>query len=255
VDEKMRAFIIMVYRQIKRFSRAKSRVVGMVVNPLIWLIFFGVGWSGVFKDVRVFGGVNYLTYLAPGIFAMTIFNQSFISGVSVIWDREFGFLKEVLVAPASRKETISGRIVGDSIVATVQGAIILFLTLLITEVRIPGILPTLGVGLLLAVAFSSFGVCLATRIQSMEGFQMIMAVLMLPIIFLSGAIYPINAMPWWMKLLAYINPLTYAVDGARSMLTDVDGVFPLSTDLSILGFLALAFLGIAMFAFERSTLE
>jgi ABC-2 type transport system permease protein len=173
----------------------------------------------------------------------------------VIWDREFGFLKEVLVAPASRKETISGRIVGDSIVATVQGAIILFLTLLITEVRIPGILPTLGVGLLLAVAFSSFGVCLATRIQSMEGFQMIMAVLMLPIIFLSGAIYPINAMPWWMKLLAYINPLTYAVDGARSMLTDVDGVFPLSTDLSILGFLALAFLGIAMFAFERSTLE
>lgn len=251
----MRALIIMVYRQIKRFSRARSRVVGMVVNPLIWLIFFGVGWSGVFKDVRVFGGVNYLTYLAPGIFAMTVFNQSFISGVSVIWDREFGFLKEVLVAPASRKETISGRIVGDSIVALVQGAVILFLTLLITELQISGILPALGVGFLLAIAFSSFGVCLATRIQSMEGFQMIMTVLMLPIIFLSGAIYPITAMPLWMKLLAYINPLTYAVDGARSILTGVDGIFPLSTDLSILGFLAVFFLGIAMLAFESSTLE
>ena len=186
---------------------------------------------------------------------MTVFNQSFISGVSVIWDREFGFLKEVLVAPASRKETIAGRIIGDSVVATVQGLVILLLTLLLTELRVTGILPALGVGLLLAVAFSSFGVSLATKIQSMEGFQMIMAVLMLPIIFLSGAIYPVSTMPRWMKLLAYINPLTYAVDGARSLLTGVEGIFPLSTDLAVLGFLALAFLGIAMFAFERSTIE
>ncbi|WP_456468754.1 ABC transporter permease [Archaeoglobus sp.] len=251
----MRAFAVMVYRQLKRFSRARSRVAGMIINPLIWMIFFGVGWSGVFKDAKIFGGIDYLTYLAPGIFAMTVFNQSFISGVSVIWDREFGFLKEVLVAPASRKETIAGRITGDSVVATVQGLVILLLTLLLTELRVAGILPALGVGLLLAVAFSSFGVSLATKIQSMEGFQMIMAVLMLPIIFLSGAIYPVSTMPWWMRLLAYINPLTYAVDGARSMLTGVEGVFPLSTDLAVLGFLALAFLGIAMFAFERSTIE
>jgi len=251
----MRAFAVMVYRQLKRFSRARSRVAGMIINPLIWMIFFGVGWSGVFKDAKIFGGIDYLTYLAPGIFAMTVFNQSFISGVSVIWDREFGFLKEVLVAPASRKETIAGRIIGDSVVATVQGLVILLLTLLLTELRVAGILPALGVGLLLAVAFSSFGVSLATKIQSMEGFQMIMAVLMLPIIFLSGAIYPVSTMPWWMKLLAYINPLTYAVDGARNMLTGVEGIFPLSTDLAVLGFLALAFLGIAMFAFERSTIE
>ncbi len=251
----MRAFAVMVYRQLKRFSRARSRVAGMIINPLIWMIFFGVGWSGVFKDAKIFGGIDYLTYLAPGIFAMTVFNQSFISGVSVIWDREFGFLKEVLVAPASRKETIAGRIIGDSVVATVQGLVILLLTLLLTELRVAGILPALGVGLLLAVAFSSFGVSLATKIQSMEGFQMIMAVLMLPIIFLSGAIYPVSTMPWWMRLLAYINPLTYAVDGARSMLTGVEGIFPLSTDLAVLGFLALAFLGIAMFAFERSTIE
>ncbi len=251
----MRAFAVMVYRQLKRFSRARSRVAGMIINPLIWMIFFGVGWSGVFKDAKIFGGIDYLTYLAPGIFAMTVFNQSFISGVSVIWDREFGFLKEVLVAPASRKETIAGRIIGDSVVATVQGLVILLLTLLLTELRVAGILPALGVGLLLAVAFSSFGVSLATKIQSMEGFQMIMAVLMLPIIFLSGAIYPVSTMPWWMRLLAYINPLTYAVDGARNMLTGVEGIFPLSTDLAVLGFLALAFLGIAMFAFERSTIE
>lgn len=220
----MRAFTIMVYRQIKRFSRAKSRVVGMVANPLIWLVFFGVGWSGVFRDARIFGGADYLTYLAPGIFAMTVFNQSFISGVSVIWDREFGFLKEVLVAPASRKESIAGRIVGDSIVAIIQGAIILILTLLITEIQISGIIPALGIGFLLAVAFSSFGVSIATRIHSMEGFQMIMAVLMLPIIFLSGAIYPVSAMPSWMKILAYINPLTYAVDGSRIVLTGISGV-------------------------------
>lgn len=251
----MRAFTIMVYRQIKRFSRAKSRVVGMVANPLIWLVFFGVGWSGVFRDARIFGSIDYLTYLAPGIFAMTVFNQSFISGVSVIWDREFGFLKEVLVAPASRKESIAGKIVGDSVVAIIQGAVVLILTLLITEIQIRGVIPALGIGFLLAIAFSSFGVFIATRIQSMEGFQMITAVLMLPIIFLSGAIYPVTAMPSWMRTLSYINPLTYAVDGSRTFLTGISGIFPLYVDLGILSLLTFALLSTAMFAFERSTID
>ena len=251
----MRAFAIMVYRQIKRFTRARSRVAGTIINPLVWLIFFGVGWSGVFRDTRIFGGVDYLTYLAPGIFAMTIFNQSFLSGVSVIWDKEFGFLKEVLVAPASRKESIAGRIVGDSIVATIQGFVILLLTFLLTKLRVSGIIPALIVGFLLAIAFTSFGVVIATNMESMEGFHMITGVLMLPLIFLSGAIYPIDAMPKWMKVLAYVNPLTYAVDGARYYLVGGAANFPLFLDLCVLTLLAAVFLGIAMIAFERTTIE
>ena len=251
----MRAFSVMIYRQIKRFGRARSRVAGMIINPLIWLVFFGVGWSGVFRGARVFGGVDYLTYLAPGIFAMTIFNQSFISGISVIWDKEFGFLKEVLVAPASRKESIAGRIVGDSIVATIQGLVILLLTFLLTNLRLAGVIPSLAVGFLLAVAFSSFGVGIATRMESMEGFQMIMGVLMLPLIFLSGAIYPINVMPGWMMMLAYLNPLTYAVDSARHFLVGRGANFTILLDVSVLIILASVFLGVAMIAFERATIE
>lgn len=251
----MRAFTIMVYRQIKRFIRARSRVAGMIINPLVWLIFFGVGWSGVFKDIQIFGGVDYLTYLAPGIFAMTIFNQSFLSGVSVIWDKEFGFLKEVLVAPASRKESIAGRIVGDSIVATIQGFVILLLTFLLTKLKISGIIPALVMGFLFAMIFTSFGVIIATNMESMEGFHMITGVLMLPLIFLSGALYPIDAMPKWMKALVYINPMTYAVDGARHYLVGKAANFPLVLDFCVLVLLAVVFLGIAMISFERATIE
>ncbi|MBO8179542.1 MAG: ABC transporter permease [Archaeoglobus sp.] len=251
----MRAFEIMVYRQVKRFLRARSRVAGMIINPLVWLAFFGIGWSNAFRDTSIFGGVDYLTYLSPGIFAMTVFNQSFVSGISVIWDREFGFLKEVLVAPASRKETIAGRIFGDSAVATLQGAIILSLTFFIAKINLLGVISALGVGFVLAVAFSSFGVSIAARMRSMEGFQMIMALVMLPLIFLSGAIYPIAFMPSWMKALALANPLTYAVEASRVLLTGVSGIFPLYQSLLILLILTAVMLYIAMVSFERSTVE
>uniref|UniRef100_A0A7C3RD23 ABC transporter n=1 Tax=Archaeoglobus fulgidus TaxID=2234 RepID=A0A7C3RD23_ARCFL len=251
----MRAFEIMVYRQIKRFLRAKSRVAGMIMTPLVWLTFFGIGWSGAFRETSIFGGVDYLTYLSPGIFAMAVFNQSFVSGISVIWDREFGFLKEVLVAPASRKETIAGRIFGDSVVATLQGAVILILTLFIAKINPQGIIPALGVGFVLAVAFSSFGVSIAAKMRSMEGFQMIMALVMLPLIFLSGAIYPIEFMPSWMKAIAFINPLTYAVEASRVFLTGVGGIFPLQQSLLILLTITAVMLYIAMLSFERSSME
>ncbi len=251
----MRAFTIMIYRQVKRFMRARSRVAGMILNPLVWLVFFGLGWSGAFKSNTMFGGVDYLTYLSPGLYAMTIFNLSFVSGLSVIWDREFGFLKEVLVAPASRRESIAGRIVGDSIVATFQGLVVLALTFLIANLRVEGVLPAILVGFLMALAFSSFGVGIATRMESMEGFQIIMSLLMLPLIFLSGAIYPIQTMPDWMRMLAYINPLTYAVDAARQSLTDVTGVFAFSTDIAVLLALVAVLMGVAMVLFDAATLE
>ncbi|MDI3474299.1 MAG: type transport system permease protein [Thermococcaceae archaeon] len=255
----MEALTTMAYRQLKRFIRARSRVLGMVINPLIWLVFFGLGWSRVFDNPMakmIFGGVDYLTFLAPGIFAMTVFNMSFIAGVSVIWDKQFGFLKEVLVAPASRKGSILGRIIGDSLVTLAQGAIILVLTYPLAEsLKLSGFLPALGVGFLLSMAFSGFGVSLALKMESMEGFQMVMMVLMLPLTFLSGAIYPIDTMPGWMKALAYINPLTYAVDGARHFLVGASvAKFSLGVDLGVLTVLAALLVGLAMTEFERATI-
>ena len=151
--------------------------------------------------------------------------------------------------------SIAGRIVGDSIVATIQGLVILLLTFLLTKLKVSGIIPVLVVGFLLAIAFTSFGVVIATNMESMEGFHMITGVLMLPLIFLSGAIYPIDAMPNWMKVLAYVNPLTYAVDGARYYLVGIAANFPLVLELCVLTLLAVIFLGIAMIAFERTTIE
>lgn len=255
----MEALTTMAYRQLKRFTRARSRVVGMIINPLIWLVFFGLGWSRVFDNPMakmIFGGVDYLTFLAPGIFAMTVFNMSFIAGVSVIWDKQFGFLKEVLVAPASRKEGILGRIIGDSLVALAQGAIILLLTYPLAEsLRLSGFLPVFGIGFLLSMAFSGFGVSLALKMESMEGFQMVLGIIMLPLTFLSGAIYPIDTMPSWMKALAYINPLTYAVDGARHFLVGENVTkFALTTDVGLLALLALFLVGVAMTEFEKATI-
>lgn len=253
----MDAFFAMCYRQLKRFTRAKSRVIGSLLNPLVWLVFFGIGWSRAFDFPaarEIFGGMDYLSYLIPGVVSMTIFSGSFISGVTVIWDKQFGFLKETLVAPTSRSEAILGRIIGDSLTALVQGLLIMVLSLGLVSLNLYGIIPTIIVGFILAMAFSSVGITLGLKINSQEGFHLIFGLLMQPLIFLSGAFYPIDAMPQWMKLLAYVNPLTYAVDSARYFLTGVSR-FEIITDISILLILSVILVILAMYSFEKAVIE
>jgi len=203
----------------------------------------------------IFNGLDYLTYLSSGVVAMAIFSASFIAGVSVIWDKQFGFLKEILVAPASRSEAIIGRIIGDSIIAMLQGAIILALSFTIAHsLEISGIPQALAYGFVLAVGFTSLGIILALKISNIEAFQMIMSFLMMPLVFLSGAFYPIKFMPMWMKYVAYVNPLTYAVDGMRYYLTGVSSFNPL-IDLVVLIILSIVFLVVAAKLFENATIE
>ena len=254
----MKVLLIMAYRQLKRFIRARSRVVGSIVNPLIWIVFFGLGWSNVFRSPmvrQVFDGVDYLTYLVPGIVAMTIFSGSFISGVTVLWDKQFGFLKEILVAPASRSEAIIGRALGDAITALIQGIAILLLSFLIAgELKIVGVPAVLLIGFIQALGFTSIGIVMALKISSTEGFHVIVNFLMLPLIFLSGAFYPIDAMPNWMKVIAYINPLTYAVDGMRYYLVG-SSKFPITLDLGVLTVSSTILLVIVAYLFEKATIE
>ncbi|KAA0008830.1 MAG: ABC transporter [Thermoplasmata archaeon] len=254
----MDAFVVMVYRQIKRFIRARSRVLGTIFMPLIWLIFFGLGWSKAFDfpyAKMIFGGVDYLSFLVPGVFAMSIFTGSLMSGISVLWDKQFGFLKELLVAPSSRKAGIAGRVIGDSLVIALQGLIILVFSLIIaTNIRITGIVPAILTGIILSIAFSSIGISMALKMGSQEGFQLIMNFLLMPLLFLSGAFYPIDTMPDWMKYLAYIDPLTYAVDASRYFLIGFSK-FSIFFDMVALAGLATVFLLVAMFLFERATIE
>ncbi len=248
----------MAYRQLKRYFRAKSRLIGTIVNPLIFFLFLGMGWSFSLRgglSKQLFGGLDYLAFLAPGITIMTVFTSSLVGGISVIWDKEFGFLKEVLVAPASRTYAIIGRAFGDSLTSILQGAIVLsMMYLLVPGLKLEGSLPALALGLVTALTFNGLGIAIASKMRSPEGFQLVMSLITLPLIFLSGAFYPIDRLPSAAKIIFYINPLTFAVDSTRYFLTGVNSI-PLIADISILIVLCIGFLAISVRIFERSTIE
>ena len=232
------AFIALIYRQLKRFVRSKSRLVNSFTQPILWFVFFGLGWSAAFKlagpSIRnLFGGVEYLKFLAPGVAMMTVFTASFMSGISVIWDREFGFLKELLVAPASRESIILGRIFGDSIITTMQGFVMLLLLSAMLGILKP--LSMLGVTAVMfasSLTFTSLGISIASRMRSMEGFHLLIGFVTMPLLFLSGAFYPISPLPGWLRTLSLVNPLTFSVELARGVYI---GVFQLTPPISMAG--------------------
>ncbi|MGC9149012.1 MAG: ABC transporter permease [Sulfolobales archaeon] len=258
------AFYTMIYRQIRRFIRARSRVVVSIVQPILWIILFGMGMGGVFSFSnpmidqfirQQFGGLDYVTFLATGIISMSVFIGSFISGISVIFDKQFGFLKETLVAPSPRAFVLLGRAVGDSIVILLNSTIIMALSFLIAKgLRVEGVPVAIAYGFLLSIGFSSLGIAIATKMNSMEGFQMLMNLLVMPLQFLSGIFFPLQRMPEWMQLISRANPLTYAVDGIRYWLTGVSEFDPL-LDMILLSTLSLIFIVIAIITFERATIE
>lgn len=252
----IRTVQIMWYRQVKRFLRARSRVIGTTIQPIVWLIFFGLGFSRTFRMMGPgMGGFEYLPFLVPGVVMMSVFFGSFMSGISVIWDREFGFLKEVLVAPVPRDATILGRALGDSTTSVIQGIVILILaSVLAPEINLSGIPAVLVSMMLVSLSFTSLGIIIGSRMRSMEGFQLINTFLSMPILFLSGAFYPIQTMPRWMRAIALLNPLTYGVDGARIALTGM-GVNDIWTDLILLSCTSAIFVGISAWVFRRTTIE
>ncbi len=254
----MNGFITMAYRQVKRFVSTKSRLAMSVINPIMWIIFFGLGWSNVFNYPQakaIFGGLNYLTYLASGMIAMTTIMSSFMGGMSVIWDKRFGFLKETLVAPASRAEVILGRAFGDSLVSVFQGLIVLIIVYLIApQIRLLGFAPALAYGLMLSMCFTSLGLTIALKLSSMEGFQMVVNLITMPLLFLGGIFYPIDNLPEWIKVLAYVNPITYAVDGMRYSLTGVARFDPIM-DTALLALLTAIAITLAMRSYANTTIE
>ena len=249
------AFIAMWYRQVKLFWRAKPRVIGTIIHPLFWLVFFGLGFSATFRGKpSVFFGHNYIEFLLPGIAMMSVFTGAFMSGVSVIWDKEFGYLKVVLVAPSSRKASLLGRIVGDSTIIVFQSVILLlFGYLLAPSMKLVNIPLFAIVAFLVAMTFSGMGVLLATKMKTVEGFQLIVNVIMLPLIFLSGIFYPISTAPIWLKIMMSINPLTYGVDAARILLIGV-GHFEIIFDIMLLLVLSIILLAISVCKFEKITI-
>ena len=245
------------YREIKRFLKARSRVIGSIIQPLFWIIFFGLGWSSTLGGNNpnpLFGGVSYMDFLIPGVVMMTVFFSGFFSGISVIFDREFGYLKEILVSPAPRWATLFGRALGSAVLALLQGFIILAVGFPLTsDLNITNIYIVIIAATLVALSFTALGIILALKIRSHEGFQLIVNFLGMPILFSSGAFFPIDTMPDWMKAIAYVNPLTYAVDISREALIGVSSL-PLLTDFMVLLLLTFGFGLLASYMFEKTGL-
>jgi ABC-2 type transport system permease protein len=192
------------------------RMVTSLVFPLLFLIVFGVGLRGSMGMLAP--GIDFSKFMFPGIIGMTVLMTSFMSGVSVVWDREFGFLREVLVAPISRVAVAAGKTLGGATIALIQGVIILLFAPLFGVAFPPEILPQLiPVMFLVACALSAMGIFLASRIKSMEAHQAVMQLLIFPMIFLSGIFFPVNNLPLWMSVLVRINPATYGIDPIRHL--------------------------------------
>src|SRR3972149_3843270 len=214
-------------RELKRFLRVKARVVGSLLMPLFFLAFLGLPMSFASR-IPVLEGIGYLDFLAPGIVGMTLLFSGTMSGASVIWDKEFGFLKEVLVAPVSRFSVILGRSLGGMTVALIQALVIVGIAVAmgVQLSSVSGFFLAIVIMILTCATFTGFGIIIATKLGNLEGFMAIMNLIVFPIFLLSGAFFPIQSMPSWLKYIMYINPLTYGVDGLRRTLIGV-AAFPL----------------------------
>lgn len=204
-------------RDLKRFWRDRMRRIGAFIQPLIYLFLLGTGLEAAFT---VFGSgeTDYVAFMYPGIVAMTILFTAMFSAISIIWDREFGFLKEMMVAPIPRTSVVLGKVTGGGTTAFLQGIILLlFMPLVGIPYSLERILLMLVFMLVLSMGLTSMGVLIASRMRSFEGFPIVMNFILLPMFFLSGAMFPLQNLPGWMEVLTKINPLTYGVDALRGI--------------------------------------
>ena len=245
----MDVIYILWLRQLKRYFRSKARVIGSLGQPILFLIALGFGFGPIFQQA---GGGNYIQFLTPGIIAMSILFIAIFSGIEIIWDKQFGFLKEMLVAPVSRFQIMIGRTLGGATVATLQGIIVLLLSFIV-GFR-PGNIIMLPLGFLfmflIALLFTALGTAIASVLEDMQGFQLIMNFLVMPLFFLSGALFPLQGLPKMIGVVASIDPLSYGVDGLRGTL--VNGAhFGIGLDFLVLGAITAILLFIGSYLFSK----
>ena len=245
----MRAIYILCVRQLKRYVRSPARVVGSLGQPLLFLVALGFGFGSIFARA---GAGNYLNFLAPGIIAMAILFNAVFSGIEIIWDRQFGFLKETLVAPVSRLDIVLGRTLGGALVAMAQGCVV-FVICLAFGFRF-GSLVWLPVAIvfmfLIALLFTSIGTVIGSVLQDMQGFPLVMNFLVMPLFFFSNALFPLRGLPKALEAVMHLNPLTYGVDGLRGALSQ-SFAFGVATDFLVLAILSSVLLAMGSYFFSK----
>jgi ABC-2 type transport system permease protein len=230
----MKTIYILWLRQIKRYFRSKARIIGSIGQPLLFLVALGFGMSSIFEEA---GRGDYISFLSPGIISMTILFSAVFTGIDVIWDRQFGFLKETLVSPVSRLKIMIGRTLGGATTSLFQG-ILVFIIAIFLGFKIDWSMLPLALLFMFMIAFffTALGTTIGSLLRDMQGFQLIVNFLIMPIFFLSGALFPIDSSSQVLKSLLVINPLSYGVDGIRGVLT---GQFYFSLGIDLFVFLGL----------------
>lgn len=245
----MNAIYILWLRQLKRQVRAKSRIIGSIGQPILFLLALGFGFGPIFAKA---GGGNYIDFIAPGIIAMGILFNAVFTGMEIIWDRQFGFLKETLVAPVSRTKIMIGRTLGGATIAVAQGIIVFIITLCVgfRPTSVGGFFISIGFMALIALLFTSLGTAIASVLEDMQGFGLIVNFFIMPVFFLSGALFPLDGLPSVVAILAKIDPLTYGVDAIRGTLVG-GNYFSLGTDALVLVLVTASFVVIGSYLFSR----
>ncbi len=276
------AVYVMWLRELKKFFRSYSRVIAMVAMPAFFLAFMGMGFESfempglpsgsviaealgfdpisslLFADqISQFFGFDYMSFLAPGIVGMILLFASMTAGMSILFDREFGFLKEVMVAPVSRFSIAMGRTMGGVTTAIIQGLLILGIAgVMGVNISIPtGLSLSVVFMFLISIGFVGMGMAFAAKMTDFQGFMLVMNFVIFPLFFLSGALFPLSAFPGWIQSIAYLDPLTYAVDALRTTLVGIGGTMPLTLNFLILiGFTA-AMLLVSTYLFQRTEVD
>ncbi len=245
----MQAIYILWLRQLKRHFRSKPRMIGSLAQPTLFLLSFGYGFGAVFQRA---GQGNYIEFLAPGIMGMGIIFSAMFSGIEIIWDRQFGFLKETLVAPVPRLHIMIGRTLGGGTVATMQGVIVLGIATIagFRPVSLPAIIPAMCIMFLIALLFTALGTLIASFLTDMQGFQLIMNFVVMPLFFLSGALFPLKGLPGVLAIIARLDPLSYGIDALRSLLIGV-GFYALHVDVLVLVGVTTVFVALGGYFFSK----
>jgi ABC-2 type transport system permease protein len=235
-------------RDLIRYVRQRSRLYSSIARPILWLFILGSGLRPSFGAIQ---GYNYTQFIFPGIISMALIFTAIQSAISIIWDREFGFLKEILVAPVPRTAIAVGKALAGSTLSVIQGTLILIFAPL---VKIPiawhNILVLIPAMFLISFALVGIGIIIASRMTSFEGFGTIMNFLIMPMFFLSGAVFPVTGLPEWLKIVVYLNPLTYGVDLLRKIVLGIS-TFSIALDCSILVIFGIAVIFFAVLFFNR----
>ncbi len=250
-----KAVYVIAYREFRKFIRERSRIAGTMARPILWLFIVGAGMG---RLVRPGGGVSYTQFIFPGMLGLTILFASIFSAISIVWDREFGFLKEILVAPISRFSIVFGKAMAGTSISMLQVLLMMvFIPVLGIKITFVQFILTVFTAGLLAFALTSLGIMVASRMASYEGFNIIMNFLVMPMFFLSGAMYPVRLLPSVLREVTHLNPLTYGVDAMKNiLLTEAAGVmgpeYPLWLDLSLVSGFLIVMVVLANHSFRRA---